>query len=443
MKISDFYKDEYSGYASYDAYRSIAHVVDGLKPTARKVLFTIIEKNIKDSQKVSNFASKVSEFSQYLHGPSSMESVIVGMAKDYCGSNNLNLLEPEGTFGNRLIQDAAAARYIFTKKSKNFDKVFHKDDFNLVENQEFEGDKIEPKFYVPILPMLLVNGSAGIGTGFSQNILPRNPEKIQAVIEELLNKNKTSVKAIPPYFKDFTGKINLINEEKRTWEILGKVKIDGVATITIIELPVGYDLKGYQKVLDTLEDKGIIVSYKDYSEDGKFKFEVKVKKGFIVKNKPRKILEKLKLIKQITENFTVIDEENKIQEFSNEIEILEYFFMIRTEYYEKRKSHLINSLKINLETLYNKFKFIKAILDGHLKINNVPKKEIEKNLIKMKIEQKSNSFDYLLNLPLHSLTKETVNKLEKEIKKKISEVKKITKKSIKSFYLEDLKCQNK
>jgi len=439
MKISEFYENEYSGYAAYDAYRSIAHVIDGLKPTARKVIFTIIEKNIKDSQKVSNFASKVSEFSQYLHGPASMESVITGMAKDYCGSNNLNLLKPEGTFGNRLIHDAAASRYIFTKKSKFFDFIFHKDDYSLVKNQEFEGDKIEPKFYIPILPMILINGSTGIGTGFSQTILPRDPIRIQKEIINLLDKKEKSIKIIPPFFKDFVGKINLVNEEKRTWEIIGKIKILGVATIKITELPVGYDLKGYQKVLDNLEDKGIISSYKDFSENPKFNFEVKVKKDFIKKNSKREILEKLKLVKQITENFTCIDENNKIKEFNNEIEILKYFFKIRMDFYAKRKNHLIEIFKVKSMVLYNKYKFIKAVLDGSLELRNVPKKEIVKKLIVGEFQKNSGSFDYLLNLPLYSLTKEAVVKLEKEIKMKIVELKKVKNCSIKKFYLKDLK----
>ena len=199
MNITEYFNVDVCNSASYDNYRKIGSVIDGLKPSSRKCLYTIVKNNISTPKKVSQLKSDAASQTQYLHGDQSLEGVIVSMAQNFAGSNNIPLLKREGAFGTRLIHAAAAGRYIFTCKEDYLDKIFKKEDEAVLIEQVFEGETIEPKYYVPILPMLLVNGSIGLTTGFTQKILQHNPKDLIAYIEAKLS-GKTPKKTIKPWF---------------------------------------------------------------------------------------------------------------------------------------------------------------------------------------------------------------------------------------------------
>ncbi len=175
MKISTFFENDYVDQASYDNLRKIASLVDGQKNSSRKIIYTILEKNIKDEIKVSQLGSKVAEFAEYLHG--NLDGVIVNLAQNFPGTNNIPLLTREGNFGTRFAQEASASRYIYTYGSKEFFQLFNKNDNAILVKQYFEGEQIEPMFYLPTLPLLLINGSEGVSSGFAQKILSRDPTK--------------------------------------------------------------------------------------------------------------------------------------------------------------------------------------------------------------------------------------------------------------------------
>ena len=183
--VTEFFNREYCNWASYDNLRKIASFVDGQKNAARKVLWYTLQKNQKNEIKVSQLDSKVAESEEYLHG--SMAGVVVNLAKDYPGSNNINLMYPEGNFGTRLIPEASAPRYIYTYGTKAFFEMFNKQDDAILNSQSFEGKDIEPVFMLPKLPVLLINGSEGVTSGYAQKILPRNPKDIQKYISYYLN----------------------------------------------------------------------------------------------------------------------------------------------------------------------------------------------------------------------------------------------------------------
>ena len=107
----------------------------------------------------------MSEHSAYHHGEQSIASTIIGMAQDFVGSNNINLLLPNGQFGtpHQGGKDHASARYIYTRLSPITRFLFPKDDDILLDYLNEDGQSIEPTWYVPIIPMVLVNGSEGIG----------------------------------------------------------------------------------------------------------------------------------------------------------------------------------------------------------------------------------------------------------------------------------------
>lgn len=416
IKIKDFLEDEYSNSALYNCYRSIASYVDGCKPSARKVVYTIKKRNLISASKVSRMSSAVAEETEYLHGENSLQGVIVNMTQDFVGSNNISLLSPDGNFGCRHIPMSSAPRYIFSRKSDHFDMLFNKLDDKILIDQEFEGNKIEPKFFVPILPLILLNGSEGMGTGFAQKILPRKIQSIKRAIKDILETGDTKDKLIP-YYKGFKGKIRQgINSNQ--WEIIGNYKIVNTSTIEITEIPIGYSLSSYLKVLNRLVEDNIIKSYEDLCENDQFLFKIKVLRSF-TKKPDVEILRILKLIKRVSENYTCIDEKNRIIVFESAKEILQAYIKIRLEYYEKRRKYLIKQLTVEIDFLQSIRSFIKSIILNKIKINNIPKKKIiEQISLIPKIIKKNNSYDYLLKMPLYSLTKEKIDDLEKQIAEK-------------------------
>lgn len=435
ISITDFFNTDYVDQASYDNLRKIASLVDGQKNAARKILYTILEKNIKDEIKVSQLGSKVSEFAEYLHG--SLDGVVVGLAQNFPGSNNIPLLMREGNFGTRFANEASASRYIYTYGAPEFFELFNKEDSPILEHQVFEGHKIEPKFYVPSLPLLLINGSEGVSSGFAQKILPRDPKKIKQHIENILQ-GKPSRYKFEPYFEGFNGEVQQ-GEHSSQWLIKGKVTVQGINKVLIEEVPVGYDLRGYINILDKLEDDKIIQSYRDKSENDKFKFEVTIPSKTLKSWDHETLLTKLKLIKKVSENYTVIDENNKIQVLESAQEIIEKYIQVKLTYMEKRRLYMIEKIKEDIRFNFSKYKFIKMIVDDELVVNKRKKKEIVQDLENVNVIIPMNdSYDYLLNMAIHSLTEERMKKLEDEIKAKKQELDKLEKTSNVELWLNEI-----
>lgn len=437
MKITQFFESDYNDYAIYDSYRSIGNYVDGMKPSARKSIHTVKERNIRKPFKVAQLVSQIAADTQYIHGEQSLNGVVVGLATDYAGGNNINLLLPEGSFGNRTIQQASASRYIFTCKADAFDMVLNPSDDNNLIKQVFENEEIEPKYFVPILPMLLVNGNEGIGNGFAQKILSRNPKEIIKQLYNNLAGKKVTYNTLIPYFKGFNGKVVWDNELKN-WKIYGSFIKTGQTTIIVKEVPVGYDLEKWKEILDKLEDNKVIQSYNDKSEDNKFETEIKVTREFLNQD-DEKIFEKLKLIRRVSENFTCIDEDNKIREFNSIDEIFEAYISIRLNYYDKRKQYLIDKLEKELNFLSNRAKFIYYVIKGEISINNRSKNDIETQCSNKKLDKIDDKYDYLLNMNLWSLTKEKLSELKLKLDEKNKELKDVVETTINDMWIKDLK----
>ncbi len=438
MKISKFFETDYVDYSSYDNLRKIASLIDGQKNASRKILYTILNKNIKDEIKVSQLGSKVAEYAEYLHG--NLEGSIVTLAQNYPGTNNIPLLVREGNFGTRFSPEASASRYIFTHGSKEFFELFRKEDNDILVHQSFEGQEIEPRFFVPNLPMLLLNGTDGVSSGFASKILPRNPKKIKKYIQDYLKGSlKPNVSnSLEPYFEGFKGIIHQ-GEDSDQWLIKGIVQRTGINKVQISEVPVGYSLKGYIKVLDDLEDRKIIQSYRDKSENDNYLFDVSIASKVLQNWDDDTLLEKLKLVKKITENYTCTDENNKIQVFENVKEIINYYIKIKLEFVQKRKDFLCNKFRKDIQLDYSKYLFIKNIVEDKLKINKRKKEQIEKDIKKIdKIVLRDDSYDYLLNMNIMSLTKERMEKLEDEIRSKTADLKKLEKTSCENIWSSEI-----
>lgn len=438
MNIKDFFKEDFSSFATYSAFRGLANAIDGQKPSSRKVLCSV--KNLKEKTKVASLASRIVDTLEYIHGATSLEGVITGMAQDFAGTNNINLLEPKGDFGSVCIQKAGAGRYIYVNKQKVYDKILCSDDECILEEQEFEGTKIEPKFYVPIIPMILVNGSEGIGTGFAQKILPRNPKTLIKVLQNICEHKTQICSYILPYFEGFSGEI--VKTGDASYDIKGKFERLNTNTIMVTELPVGYDIEKYSAILTKLEDDKVISDFTDKSEpkDNKFLFEIKATREF-VKLSDETLMDKLKLVKKVTENFTCIGINNEIVEFKSELEILDYYVTCRLDYYAKRKDWLINKIKEELMIIGSKLFFIKAILNGNIKILKESKDSILtqiKDSSTFPFYEVNGSFNYLLNIPIHSVSSDTIDELTVQIKNKKQELALSTEQTIEKMWLNDL-----
>ncbi|UOK16993.1 DNA topoisomerase II [Vibrio phage phiKT1024] len=469
IPVADFYGSDYVDYASYDNLRKIASVVDGQKNAARKVLHTVLEKNVRGKKiKVSQLASKVAEYTEYLHGD--VSGVIVTMGQDFPGTNNLPLLQRSGNFGTRFHNEASASRYIhsygkdvffelFKKDDINFGTRFHneasasryihsygkdvffelfkKDDIDILKQQYFEGQRIEPMFFVPSLPMILINGSDGVSSGFAQKILPRSPEKIKQYLTHRLQ-GKGSYYKFEPHFNGFNGVIEQ-GDNPSQWKIKGVINRKSINKVEILEIPVGYELKGYLKVLDTLEEKKVIQSYRDKSEDDIFKFEVSIASKDLKNWSDEELLQKLKLVKTVTENYTVIDENNKIQVYNSPKEIMDKYIEVKMEYMKRRKENNLARLQESILFDQSKYKFIEMIVNDELIVNKRKKSDIEKDLHKvLDILDRNGSYDYLLNMSISTLTSERMKQLENNIKDNQKRLKELNQKTLEKLWLEDL-----
>ena len=448
IKITNFFDTDYCNFCSYDNYRKLGSIVDGLKPSARKCIYVILKDKITDLFKVQNLCARVSEKTNYIHGATSLYGVIVGLAQNFVGTNNIPLLQRKGNFGNRLIPEASADRYIFTCAEKYLKDIFKEEDTDILEEQVFEGDVIEPKFYVPVIPLLVVNGSIGLTTGFTQKILPRNPKEVIEWIENKLDGKKNKSKLFP-YYKGFLG---IIKETgKGTYDIYGKYEKISASRIRITDIPCGpgisgyRDLKSYLAVLDKLVETKKIKDYEDKSESNSYDIEVvfyrNEKNGLDIDNDD--LYKELKLVKSVTESYCSLNEENKVVEYKDIEDILNNYFKVRYKYYEKRKENIINKLTNKILAEVSKYTFIKAVVDEEIVLNNKTNEQIVKKLEKIKnIIKIDDSYDYLLNMPLSSITKEKYNKLKESIKELKDTIVALKKETIEEMWKKDLKKIN-
>jgi len=429
LGISDFIHKDLVNFSLADLKRSIAHVSDGLKPSQRKVLYACFTKNLTSEMKVAQLAAYVSEKTSYHHGEVSLADTIVKLAHNFMGSNNINLLEPCGQFGTRLMggKDASQTRYIFTKLTKSARQLFDPRDDPVLQYLDDDGKQIEPEYYVPILPTVLVNGTEGIGTGFSSYIPPFNPDDIRMNIERVL----TGENVIPmkPWFDKFTGRV-FSNEEglwitEGTWVHTGN-------NLKITELPPGRWTQEYKEYLDTLMEKKKITNYTNNSTTESVNFEIT---GYTGKD----IIKDFKLQKTFhVSNMHLFHPEKGIHKYTSPEEILLDFVSIRTKTYKKRKTHLITTLKNKLQKLENVSKFIDMVIHEKLIVFKRKRSELEHEMEKI-FDKIDNSYDYLLNIKTYQYTHEAVQNLREETTKSKVELDTLQKMSHVDMWKRDLK----
>jgi DNA topoisomerase-2 len=437
LQVTDFFNDEFVDFASYSTIRMIGSAIDGMKNVHRKIFYTVLDKNIKTDKKLTQLNSIVAEYSEYLHGDMTM--AIANLAQNFAGSNNLPMLAAEGNFGNRFTNEPSAGRYIYTYGLPVLFNMIDKRDDKILIEQFFEGSKIEPRFYLPSLPMLLVNGSNGIASGFKQSILPRDPKEIMKYLKGRLS-GKISKKRfnVAPYFEGFNGTVEQ-GEEPHQWNICGTFKKINTATIEVTEIPVGIELAKYIKMLHDLKDKGKIVNFKDNSNKNVFNFTIKYNRTALAKLSDEQIMQQLKLIKKESELYNAVDENMNVRTFKDVHEIIDYYIDVKMRYMAKRKQSLIDNINQAIPEDVSRYTFIKMIVTDKLVINKRSTEVIIKDLDKAdKIIKINDSYNYLLNMSIQSLTKEKMKALEEIIKEKKIQLKLIKDTSESNMWASDL-----
>ncbi len=472
VPYEEFISQEMIHFSKYDCERSIPNGIDGLKTSQRKILFTCLERKLTNEIKVAQLGGSVSEKSRYHHGEQSLYGAIINMAQNFVGSNNINLLEPNGQFGTRLQggDDAASERYICTQLSKLTRLIFPEADDAILIYLEDDGTPVEPMFYVPIIPMQLVNGGKGIGTGFSTDILNYNPLVVMDYVKALLEDNKAIAEAsLVPYYAGFKGQITALNESK--YLIKGVYQILSDKQVRITELPIGTWTDDYKKYIEDLIDakpieaaasegdkkKGAkkakatnqVKDYIDMSTDTTVDITLTFAPGVIAALKVEAAeqegctaLEKLLKLytTRSTTNMHVFDEKEKLVKCQKVEELVERYMRVRMDYYIKRKAYQVIALEKESTILSNKARFITELLEDTLDLRK--KKTVEVSaLLKARayaVVDDDTDYKYLVRLPMDSVTEENIKKIMQERDRKNAELLTLTGTSETQLWLNEL-----
>jgi DNA topoisomerase-2 len=453
ISFENFINKEMIHFSKYDCERSIPNIMDGLKTSQRKILYSAFKRNLTKEIKVAQFSGYVSEHSSYHHGEQSLNGAIVNMAQNFVGSNNINLLLPNGQFGTRLQggSDSASERYIFTQLNKLTRNIFNTQDDKILKYLQDDGTPVEPLYYAPIIPMILVNGSKGIGTGFSTDIMSYNPAEIIDYIMSYIENKELTTFDFYPYFEGFKGKVEKIENQK--YLVKGVYEIINNNTIKISELPIGIwtdDYKHYlEKIIDTpKKNKKIIKDYLDMSTDKTVDItisfygnEMKQLLDTEIENGCNELEKMLKIYVTRSEtNMHIFNENEKLVKFSSPKQIIDYFINIRKSIYDERKKYQIKNLEYESMVLSNKARFVKELLDDTIDLRKKSKQQVNILLTDKNYDiiDNDDEYKYLVKMPMDSVTQEYVDKLLKDNKNKLKEVKELKNKTVEKIWYEEL-----
>ena len=417
MKIKNYAKVHVTNWANYDNIRKICSIIDGNKNVTRKILFTMLKFGQK-TNRVDLLANDVISYSKYIHG--SLDGAFTNACKQYKTANNLPLYEAEGFFGSRMDDEPSASRYIKTKNKAYLEKIFRKEDSDILKKQSFEGFDIEPAFYVPVLPMLLIHGNLGTSPGFRQFIMKRNPRDIA---ENLFNYlDGLELNHMIPYYNNFKGEIVRTDKTKQ-YLFKGVIERSNTSTVVITELPLlsrkWGELKKNEKFLYSLKDAGKIVSFKSEcnTKTDDFRYIIKFKREDLAKLDDARLRKLLAIDNVYTETTIGFDENNKMQSYSSINEILKAYCVVRLDRYKERKKSVINAMKRNILVNENKARFINEVLDDVICFKGKTTAQMSKILQDNKYDKVDRTYTYLLDITQGATTTDRIDSLKKSIGK--------------------------
>jgi DNA topoisomerase-2 len=426
VSYDEFIHNEMIHFSTYDCARSIPNMVDGLKTSIRKILYCAFKRPLTSELKVAQFAAYVSEKSAYHHGEASLNAAIVAMAQNFVGSNNINILMPNGQFGTRLHggDDSASERYIFTLLNPLARSIFPDMDDAILNYLDDDGQIVEPEYYVPIIPFALVNGVSGIGTGFSCSIQPYHPLVLVDYLKRKLNGISTDSVDFVPYYEGFKGTIERISEQK--FAVRGTYeRQDSEDKIRITELPIGTWTMPYITFLEGLVDGGVdktgkkippvLKDFKSNSTEVAVDITVQFPRGTLASMSNDAVEKILKLSTTVsTSNMHMFNAECKLHKYESVAEIIDEFYLVRMDTYAKRKANQVQVMEQKLVKLSNRAKYIMGNLDGSIDLRRKTNDTVVQLLEENGFDRLDGDYKYLTKMPMDSVTQENVDAIMKE-----------------------------
>lgn len=455
MAVDQFIDMDLIKFSMNDCARSLPHIIDGLKNSHRKILYAAFKKPLSDSPsgssvKVAQFSGYIAENTNYHHGEQCLMGTIIGMAQDFPGSNNVPPLVRDGQFGTRLHggKDAASPRYIFTKLQPYTRTLYPKDDDVLLTSVIDDGDVVEPTFYAPILPNILLNGcTAGIGTGWSCFVPQYNPTDLikcvkiwldnKTIFEESEDGMCSLLPELTPWYSGYTGAIEKVNDQKfESYGCYEKTKQRQQTIVKVTELPIGLWTEKFKDYLEDLLEQKKIKSMKNYSKPDIVHFEIVESPDFELNYDTLKLKTSISLT-----NMVLFTREGRLRRYDMIDDIVEEFCQIRYEFYEKRKVSQLKVMRESLEWLKNKHRFLEEIMNDDLIIHKRSEQDIVADLVGRKYKSsdvEQPNFDYLLNMNIRSMSQDKIDHLKKDIDKVDANIKDLEKTDEATLWTRDL-----
>ena len=473
IPYEEFIDKELIHFSNRDLERSINHLCDGLKESTRKIMFACFKRKLYGKAvKVAQLAANVAEVSAYHHGETSLQQAIIGMAQQYVGSNNINLLVPEGQFGTRLNggKDAASPRYIFTAISPLAKLIFREEDLPILNYLEDDGLSIEPEYYIPIIPMILVNGTIGVGTGFSTNVPNHNPDDIISACEAIAQDPDADVVPLNPWYLGFKGTIS--QHKPGSFQSKGIWTWVDDTTVTVTELPIGTWTDDYKEYLIALlaANSPVLKDFEAHSTAKNVRFILKLHPG------TRRVAEEtfeadfnMVTGRISVNNIHLFGENGAVCKYTDTAHVIKEFAKVRLVKYIERKAHQLKTMEHEHLILSAKVRFIQEIIAKTLDVMNVKIAALERQLADKDYPRDtaakkaapadadanadadadanadanadadaSGGYDYLTKMPIRQLTAEKKAALEKQAHDLFVKIEALRGKTVQSIWLEEL-----
>ena len=477
VEYDTFINKEFIHFSNRDLERSINHLCDGLKESTRKILYACIKRKLYNSEiKVAQLAGNVSEVTAYHHGENSLQQAIIGLAQIYVGTNNINLLVPNGQFGSRIQggSDSSSPRYIYTLLSNLTKLIFRDDDSCVLNYLNEDGLVIEPEYYIPIIPMILVNGGVGIGTGFSTNVPQFNPEDIINSCMKICNKikeEKIKIKKkedivdiynliedidneeLSPYYLGFNGSI--YKNDKGMYESKGIYEWINDSTVIITELPIGIWTEDYKEFLESIitNNQYNLKSFESHYTAKNVKFILNFAAGSraTLDSKFETCFKLISTKNLSINNMHLYSDKGAIKKYNNTSSIIKEWSKVRIEKYYERKEFQVKKLEKDYNQLSAKIRFIIDVIEGKIKIMNVKLNKVAERLIELNYPKIYNNeekdeddndlikgYNYLIKMPISQLTLDRKIILEKEVEDLKNKLDKLKSTNIELIWLNEL-----
>lgn len=473
INVKNFVNRQLIQYSDSSNRRSIVNIMDGLKQSTRKCMWYMLQNHVKEPEKIDVLCGGVTKDTCYHHGEASLVGAMIGLATNYVGSNNVNLLVPEGQFGTRMRggKDHASARYIKTCLYPWHRSMFPKDDYPILELQSEEGKTIEPRFLLPPIPLVLVNGAMGIGTGYKTEIMAYDYKDCVANVVRKLEGRDKEIQWFPS-FNGFTG--TTIEVSKRTYIFIGNYEITGTDEIQITELPVGvwttpytqwlsmlvtgktlkkkeFKYTTFQKEVNGVFGQPLVIGMSKANTDLSVNITITFANGgldFLLGYDPEKpskheeidnVVRYFNLHKSYCQQIVCYDDNEELKVYKCVDDLFDEWFEKRLHYYAVRREYFLKKLEMDMHILANKYRFVSEIIEGRLVVNRKKKSVLIHELDESHYMRVNETFDYLLHMHIQSTTEDKLNEIRADLERTVAELEALKNKTPRDLWGEDIR----